>query len=325
MRVSGPQVLPSLLVALLFVAGLPSGSGIPNDPDNHWADIQGIAVGDFWDFRVSGQENGDIHNVVAAKELQENSFEKTIEAYRIDATGILESKQRPRDNTGTGIGQNSDATVTIEVDISKWVRMTDYAVHHIQGTTTIEGKEVESRESFDPPFVEVVYPFQEGYKWRSRSSYELKRGGEDQQDDKFTDVVEVLGKEQVTVPAGTFTAWKLNFTSGRDYSEYKLQWYVEEVCEIVKEDRYGNDGKLINRMELMKYSCSKTEKENPAYDPQFVALLAVGEPWVDDSGNTQTPTQFGPNTADANGLSFWWVALAFLAIGGAVLFFIRRR
>ncbi len=64
----------------------------------------------------------------------------------------------------------------------------------------------------------------------------------------------VEGKEQVTTPAGTFDAWKINGNMESKVGFMRVamktvQWYVENVG-IVRSESYDNKGKLIGSTEL---------------------------------------------------------------------------
>jgi hypothetical protein len=65
---------------------------------------------------------------------------------------------------------------------------------------------------------------------------------------------EVLGQEEVTTPAGTFNAWKIegNVESKVTFMRVAVrtvEWYVRDVG-IVRSETYDNKGKLIGYSEL---------------------------------------------------------------------------
>jgi hypothetical protein len=65
---------------------------------------------------------------------------------------------------------------------------------------------------------------------------------------------EVIGKEEVTVPAGTFEAWKIegNVESKFAFMRFAfrtVEWYVENVG-VVKSESYDNKGKKMGYSEL---------------------------------------------------------------------------
>ncbi|MEJ2596253.1 MAG: hypothetical protein P8100_14275 [bacterium] len=64
----------------------------------------------------------------------------------------------------------------------------------------------------------------------------------------------VEGKEQVTTPAGTFEAWKINGNMESKVAFMRVamktvQWYVEDIG-VVKSESYDNKGKLMGSTEL---------------------------------------------------------------------------
>ena len=64
----------------------------------------------------------------------------------------------------------------------------------------------------------------------------------------------VEGIEEVTTPAGTFTAWQINGNIESKFGfmrvAYKtIQWYVENVG-MVKSESYDNKGNLMGSTEL---------------------------------------------------------------------------
>lgn len=97
-------------------------------------------------------------------------------------------------------------------------------------------KQVGSR-SYIPSIQALTFPMKVGKKWEHSNSYAHERCGNTTSDLKS----EVIGWEDVTVPAGTFRAlridssgyWKNN--CGSDRLAYKF-WYVPKVKWLVKSE-----------------------------------------------------------------------------------------
>jgi hypothetical protein len=65
---------------------------------------------------------------------------------------------------------------------------------------------------------------------------------------------EVIGKEEVTTPAGTFEAWKIEGNVESKFAFMRVafrtvEWYVENIG-VVKSESYDNKGKKMGHTEL---------------------------------------------------------------------------
>ena len=99
------------------------------------------------------------------------------------------------------------------------------------------GREV----NFRPSTKDIKFPLREGTSWDETYSGTgtvtgRKRGDERPKTWEFRAQGRVLGLEEVTVPAGTFKAWKIDHRlKGGDTDEVrKTCWYAEEVKRFVK-------------------------------------------------------------------------------------------
>jgi len=69
---------------------------------------------------------------------------------------------------------------------------------------------------------------------------------------------EVIAKEEITTPAGTFEAWKIGGNietkvSFMRFAARTVEWYVEDIG-IVRSEMYDNKGKMYGYSELVKIS-----------------------------------------------------------------------
>jgi len=108
-------------------------------------------------------------------------------------------------------------------------------------------KQVGSRR-YTPSVRALTFPMQVGKKWEHSNSYAHASCGTTTSDLKN----EVVGWEDVIVPAGTFRALRIdsngywNNSCGSDRSEYKF-WYVPKVKWLVKsESRIFAGGRLYD-------------------------------------------------------------------------------
>lgn len=104
--------------------------------------------------------------------------------------------------------------------------------------------------SFVPDSGTFRFPLRPGASYRS--SYEVLRPKADVTDAKQTLEVKVVGWEEVTVPAGTFRALRLEATGSserldrqtrRSGSLHYVYWYVPEVKRWAKMTMQGFDGR----------------------------------------------------------------------------------
>ncbi len=333
------QAVGATLVALLLAVGPGAFPSAAQEDEEDWARLPEIRVGDYWDYELSGRDHGQITNEVMARERKTNDhFELTVDTFRVESTGTVYSNQATGVLTGfhtTQGGLQELGETEHEIDAKKWVRVEDYATLQLEGKVIIEGSvEADVLEAFDPAFVQSFYPYTKDYEWVSQAEYYLKRGGEDPVQGVAKLRAQVTAIETVEVPAGSFQTWRLETDieyEGERVTSNVVQWWSQEACGIVKEERFDRDGELLNRMELSDFDCSGEHLEEPSYSGKGVKLEETGghePPWLDE------PLDRGGLDDDANDLTgtalpsgpVIWIALGMMA-GISVMFFIlgRRR
>ena len=115
---------------------------------------------------------------------------------------------------------------------------------------------------YTPFLKEYVFPLDAGKKWDGSADKMLFSNGKHA---KFFLTGEVVAFEKVTVPAGTFDAYKVNIVldaTGTDEdaqigNTVETYWYAPSVKRYVKyENTYKRDGRVRNKSlyELLEYS-----------------------------------------------------------------------
>lgn len=325
-RPAGPQLLVVLVAALalplaplaadIVTAQTEEDDGVPRSY------MRGIEVGDHWTYRISGDQRGEIHNEVVAETMKTSAYwQATHPAFEIRAEGHIDSDE---------LGPLGDTRY--EVRGTKWVRTSDYATIQVEGQSTVHNIDnSDARESFEAPLVDLVHPFASGYEWvaQARWAYEPEdRDGSGQTlEQSVVQRVRVEGQETITVPAGTFEAWRLNYTSYRPGGGFALRWHVDAVCDFVREDAFDKDRKLTHRLELVDHSCSATEVPQPVYDVGNVTLVSRGVLGGPTGNEVPRPGGDDPtSTENGEAASPWlWPALGVTFGVAAMLVMVGRR
>lgn len=320
MRPSWSQRALALVSVFVLTATFPAAATEP-DTDG-WGEIQGIAVGDYWNYEARGDAEGTITNEVTGTASKKNHFGKTYDTLVIHSVGDLVTQQRREEGeTGT----SASVPVEMDTDTRKWVRATDYAAVQIEGTTKIQGgKESEQTIAYDPPLVDIIYPFGLDYSWYWQGDRYIKKGGEPETEATYRLTADSITKEEVSVPAGTFDAFRIEY---RDSDGSRLtRWYAEEACELVKEELRDKDGEVRARLLLTEYTCAHIEKDNPVYDPDHVTLTAGTPPppgsGVESPGGIPGPDDPEVAAADAPTL---WISLFIVVAVAALLYVVGRK
>lgn len=319
------SVLATLII--VSVASLPAGA---QDEPEDWARLPVIGQGDQWVYELTGRQKGEVVNTVAAEETVRNELGYEAQSLRIESRGTVTS-----DQTGGRFLLDSFQSIgetTHEIEADKWVRVDDHATLQVEGTTTVQEAGVnvatlEVLEAFDPPLVQNFYPFTTGFEWVSWADFYLERDGESPQEGTATRTLRVTGQETVSGSAGTFDTWRLEVTtkyegSGQDrFSTNIVQWWSQEACGLVKEERYDTDGELITRMALTEFSCSGVYRDEPSYSGRQVSLReAHTPPWLSQELEAdEAPQDSDPATGVLPSGPVVWGALSGLA-GASLLF-----
>jgi hypothetical protein len=100
----------------------------------------------------------------------------------------------------------------------------------------------------DAPYQMYSWPMMVGKEWKSAYTSEnlLEKSSQ-----KYEYRLKVAGLEEVTVPAGTFEAFKIEVYGAYSGSLLDERWYSPRVKHYVKLKRYQQDG--IREWELMSY------------------------------------------------------------------------
>jgi hypothetical protein len=323
---------PALLtLGLLALALFPAAPGAAEGHEVEWARFPAIDVGDHWEFEIEGRENGFITNDVKARESKTNHFGVQVDALRVRSEGIVTSEQSPAPGRSASAFPLAQTEHHIVAD--KWVRADDHAVVETHGTVTIQGVlESEILESFRPPLVHALYPFAVGYEWVAEATWHLERGAETQGDQEVELSAKVLAYEAVTVPAGRFTAWKVEYQSFRTSAWRVVQWWSQDACGIVKEEQYDRDQRLVNTLRLTSWSCSGDHGDEPSYQGRNIYLRSTGgnpmPPWLKEAPPTEEERPPRPDAVRGGLLRdgrMLWVALAMTAVASVLFIIVGRR
>lgn len=323
MRSPAPARLFVLLVAVTTFVGLGPGLDIATaqdtaDPDIPWSYMRGIAVGDHWSYRITGNQEGEIRNEVAAMEDKTTEYFQTkFSTYRIDATGVLDS------------GELQPVTSTeYTLSGSKWVRTSDYATVQVEGHSTYNSAYAQQDgpqaiQAFNPPLVDNVHPFTTGYEWVWGGDVVMNPGDNSDAEGSAARYARqfaiVEGQENIRVPAGTFDAWRLNYTSVVSSGAYTIRWHSDTACDLVKEESYDKSHQLKHRLELLDYSCTGAQVDQPKYDTTAVTLLSRGLAGGSTGATPPTPNGDGEGPkGDAPGLGLVGT-IAVIGLAGALL------
>lgn len=148
--------------------------------------------------------------------------------------------------------------------------VTEVSDSHIQMTDKVSSvvvtydrdwaiKQVGSR-NYSPSIRALAFPMQVGKKWEHSNSYVHDRCGNTTSDLKN----EVVGWEEVTVPAGTFRALRIDSSGywrnncGSDRLEYKF-WYVPKVKWLVKSESLTYAGGRLYDGQIRELKSYKVE------------------------------------------------------------------
>jgi hypothetical protein len=194
-----------------------------------------LHVGDTWTHKATGP-NFDSTATTEVKAIEDHGGSS---AYRID--GTLTTTSSGTTSTGTS---------------KTWTRVSDGATLETQTTThiTVQGQSYDSTSTtvFDPPCEGWEWPLDVGDSW-TRTCHATTTtslgGGSTSSDTTTTTTVEA--RESVTVPAGTFNAYRLKVDSGG--GGVSTVWYASEACGAVKTTA-SSQGQSVTS-ELQSYDC----------------------------------------------------------------------
>ncbi len=328
-----------MALALFLLGPLASLPAAAQEDPEDWARLPVIGEGDSWTYELTGKQEGEIVNTVAAQEVKTNHLGAKAETLRIESRGTVTSEQASlgfmTKSSTVGLGET-----THEIDADKWVRVDDHATLQYEGSSTISSSAgthittVDVMEAFDPPMVQYFFPFTKDFEWVTWADFYLERGSEDPQEGEATRTVKVTDQERVSSPAGSFDTWRIETTTEYEstdgenrFSTNIIQWWSQEACGLAKEERYDSDGELITRMELTEVSCSGEYRDEPSYSGRQVELLRAPHqpPWLDEALEADTKPQNDDLTASSlpSGPVVWG-ALGGL-VGASVLFLVLGR
>ncbi|MBW3582202.1 MAG: hypothetical protein KY455_03790 [Euryarchaeota archaeon] len=324
-----PWLFVMTVLLAFFVLPAPTSA---QDEDPPFAHIQGIERGDFWTFRVSGKAKGEVHNEVASMEVHKGADGRSYDTYRIHAFSDLLVQQE----VGTGTASTS-TEVQERIDVDKWVRVDDYATLEVFGTTTVKphGQDATTQEiqrTYEPPLVEDIYPYTVGYAWESEVHLRQRNGDQSWEVKNALHMVSVVGYEKVTVPAGTFDAWKMVVRFSAEGASYE-RWYSEKACTTVKEIRYSRDigkdgtrekGEPEATLELTDHSCSRSAKEDPVYSTDEVTLTRV-PPGMTGPATSPTFEQRDDEEREGVGVGVWLALGVVIGVSVSLIGYGRRR
>ncbi len=157
----------------------------------------------------------------------------------------------------TEIHRSYGTGMTGTIDNMRWNRASDGALLAENATT----RDTSSQQSltYTAPCLDLHWPLTVGATWTESCTAERSLGG-GRPADTFTrsSTYHVVGAETVTVPAGTFAAFKItvNTTAGTTTQDV-TEWYSPQACHLVK--TVAVTGADTTTTELVSFSC-----KNPA-------------------------------------------------------------
>lgn len=123
----------------------------------------------------------------------------------------------------------------------EWMAKTDEGVQYLKMSSMANGQ----AQTFNPPVVLIRYPIEQGQEWKLGSFM----GG------TLTGVHK--GEEEVKVPAGPFTAWKvvMTYAAGEKNSQTRTSWYAKGVgCVKQVMTMQEGDQKMELNLELTRFT-----------------------------------------------------------------------
>lgn len=137
-------------------------------------------------------------------------------------------------------------------------------------SVTEQGELVARREryTYDPAYPRIKYPLKEGEKWE----FEVTKRSEIEEDTKVKGTYEVLGIEDLTVPAGSFTCYKIRWAIEESGGAVDGTFWVASGVGVVKKT-FGAGGQQLV-WELEKYGVGSASASEDYYP------LKVGTKWT---------------------------------------------
>lgn len=145
--------------------------------------------------------------------------------------------------------------LTATINVTAWKRTTDEAqlenLIHSSGQTPTGNFTSSTDSVYASPCPDLQWPLAVGAVWQETCTRHTTRSGSNQTSTQtmLTNYT-VQAQENVTVPAGTFTAYRIQIETG---GQTDLEWYSATACGIIK-SRAENDSDSTATL-LTSYSC----------------------------------------------------------------------
>ncbi|HLE98042.1 MAG TPA: hypothetical protein VI997_11785 [Candidatus Thermoplasmatota archaeon] len=277
-----------------------------------------VDEGDFWTYSIPIGETPAVSKSIV-KDIRDDKV-------------VIESNVWVNQSTTTPVGPITTSTRTFT---NQTLREHDGAVISVitrtessSGGIGASGPQtVTTTITYEPPCVVTRFPFNTvGATWSVNCPFTWESsalGGQSRQGTLKADY-EVKAHESVTVPAGTFTAYKIvNVTGGKDNG---ASWWAPAACATIK----GTDASGKTAIELTSFECDEPgtddfmetappEEEPPAEEEQPPA--EEEEPPAEEE--EQEPPVEEPS--DDGGIPAPGAIAALAAVGAAAVVASRRR
>ncbi len=262
-----------LALSLIFFITLQASSIVYSEVNQ--SEKPSYSIGDSWEYSVDDKRlmmtRSLTKSVVreATVEVSGNDYD----CYVIELEGSGESSEMGITVKFTVEGeiylQKSDLTI-VEMKLEE-TEETEFG-----GETTYMITE-KTNSTYDPPLNELNFPISDGKVWTVNTTETVKQktvfdGIEPPETEETNEIFREYNVriENVTVPAGTFEAFLINYTDTNGYSEY---YYSSDVGYFVKIITYDGYGLIETEEELVNYTYAGSP---PApLDWQLILVIAI--------------------------------------------------
>lgn len=213
-----------------------------------------LSVGDFFEVRDRIGEPGGT--------TQDRVFRQTVDA--LEDVALQGTSHRAVRMRGEFVAPVFTGEPGGEYGLVTWTRATDGAEMRWESG----GSGAREVREYAEPCVSMRFPLVVGETWTSRcvATITTTRAGSEPTTfvETRTTTYRVLGMEEVTVPAGTFSAYVLesNTTENPFDIQPARHWFAPAACTMVKTVSVQSGG-YSDTYELLSYRCASTGHEGP--------------------------------------------------------------
>lgn len=215
------------------------------------ADPPELTVGDRWEYKVTQARGGSTSRITMVVEST-------------DATATLGNVTYLTAAVVNITREDPEATWSLFQLIKQRRDLAHLHIDVVETETDLQGNRTTARGSvvYDQPCRQSPWPLQQGASLSERCNLRVQRASAPRHYVQHIDQV-VEAYERVSVPAGTFDAFRLNVTLLTEGTPplTELKWWAPAACGFVKSTQKQAEGSTV--VELVTHRCAKPGAVRP--------------------------------------------------------------